>query len=119
MSFTLTSSGAAILKAGLGVSTAISMSGAKMNTLSDQVEGDIIVKTKRNWVTAYATLPDSVKNMLDNVASSGIAKAMINYDMENYGGSNVATTTLDVNDDIYGKGISALKNFILGDIKDP
>lgn len=119
MSFTLTSSQAAIIKAGLNVNSDIIISGVIMTSFSDQVEGDIIVKTKRDWVGAYATLTSKEKTMLDNVCSSGMAKLMINYDMGNYDTALQATTMLDVNDDIYGKGISALKNYILGDIKNP
>ena len=119
MSFTLTTSGAAILKAGIDVNSDLAISGAAMANFSDQAEGDIVVKTRRNWVTAYATLPDSIKQTLDDACSSKMAKAMISYDMGNYNSTLEATTLLDVNDDIYGKAVSTLKQFTLGDIKTP
>lgn len=119
MSFTLTSSGAAIIKAGANANSDIIISGAAMQKFSDQAEGRIAVRTRRDWVGSYSTLPDYVKEMLDDVASSSMAKAIINYDIASQGSTLLATTMLDVNDDIEGKGISSLKQFTIGDVKKP
>jgi len=111
MSWTLTTSGAAIIKAGPNVNADIITSGAFLAKWSDDSEGQIIAATRRDWVTDYASVPTGVKGILSDVCSSMIAKQIICYDMSGYTSRQEATTMLDVHDDLVQKGFSTLKDF--------
>lgn len=125
MAFTLTSSGAAVVKAGTNRSTVWSVgdSGqtgqAILDKWSNQAEGKIVAETRRDWVGKYSTLGDGVKNILDDVCSSIIAKQIISFDMSGFTSRAEAFTMLNVQDDIVGRGIAILKDFKSNDIKDP
>jgi len=117
MSWTLTTSGAAIVKAGANKSGVITLSGAELAKWSDNAEGYIVATTRRDWVTDYASLSTEIKNILDDIASSHIAKQIISYDMSGYTSRFEATTMLDVQDDIIQRGINILKDFKSNDIR--
>ena len=56
--------------------------------------------------------------MLSDIASSYVAKEMINYDMSGYTSREEAQTMLDVNDDVIRSILAFLKNFDSDEIKD-
>lgn len=119
MGFTLTVSGAAMLKAGLNANADIKVSGAALKQWSDDAEGYIESQTRRNWVDKYSTLPTGIKGVLSDICSSLIAKQIISYDMSGYTSRQEATTMLDVQDDIVKIGLSVLKDFKSAELKDP
>jgi hypothetical protein len=118
MSFTLCTSGSAIVKAGAGAN-AINLSGSVMNKFSDQVEGSIVAQTRRDWRVNYSTLPTDIQNILSDMASSGIAKQIISYDMSGYTSRFEAITMLNVHDDIVREGVKFLSDFKNNEIKTP
>ena len=119
MGWTLTTSGAAISKAGANANSTVIASGALLLKWSDQAEGKIVAETRRNWVTKHSDLATDVKSALDNIASSEIAKQIINYDMSGYTSSSEALTMMNIQDDVVAKGMRELKDFKSNEIKDP
>ena len=118
MTFTFTTSGAAVRKAGRNVNTDISVSGAALDNWSDQAEGDIVVGAQTTFLGDYTGLPVDVKTELDNVASSMIAMNLIGYDLTAYPGSS-GRTLLDINDDIIQRGERALSKFKSNTLQSP
>jgi hypothetical protein len=110
MSWTLTTSGAAILKAGLNANSSIITSGASLAIWSDEVESTIAGLTKYDWVFNYSNIKTNFKFILDDTASGMIAKKIINYDMSGYTSRTEAQTMLDVLTDDINKNITELKD---------
>lgn len=107
MTFTLTTSGACLIKAGAGANPAVS--GSYLDTFSDQVEAKICALTRKDWVTDYATIKTNFKNILSDVASDLIAIKIINYDMSGYTSRAEAQTMMDVLKDNADENLKALK----------
>ena len=116
MAWTFTSSGAAVFKAGNGYEVSISGTAA-MGQWSDQSEGFIVAATRKDFVTDYDSLPTAIKNILDDISSSYIAKQIIAYDSTGYLRQAEQQTLLNVQDDIVRQGINILKDFKAGDIR--
>lgn len=114
---TLATSGAAVFKAGEGVSTSISE--AQHNYALLQAEGVICAETRYNWIDAYATLNADVKYILEQVCSDLAAIYLINYDTTGYKSTAEAQTMLDVLKDRAEKSIKTLtdiktRDFVTG-----
>lgn len=118
MSWTLTTSGSAVSKAGLHVNSNIIVSGSTLQKWSDEVEGRITAECRRDWVGQYSGLSTEIKSALSDVASSEIAKRIIMYDVSGYLGTE-AQLMLNLNDDIVQRGLNALKDFKSNEIKTP
>lgn len=118
MAWTLTTSGAAMQKAGANASTA-ALSGAFLTTWSNEAEGRIVSDTRKDYVTNYAAQPTAIKNLLSDICSSLIAKQIITYDMSGYTSRSEAQTMLDVQEDGAVKGLNILRDFKSGEIKTP
>ena len=107
MSWTLCTSGSAILKAGIHVDTSIH-SGANFDALSDEAEGSIEQDTNTSWVASYTGLSTSIKNALGDICSARIAKKLIAYNPTGYL-AREADMLVNINDDIETKGLDALR----------
>jgi len=83
MSWTLCTSGAAIAKAGANAGTAAS-SAALLQAWSDEAEGSICMKIRKDVVTNYAGVPTLIQNCLADLASDLIAMKIINYSLNSY-----------------------------------
>lgn len=118
MSWTLTTSGAAILKAGANVNSDIIGSGGRLLEWSNDAEGRIQAETRRTWVVSYDTLDTPIKNALSDVASSLIAMSIIGYDTTGYI-SREADSLLNINDDRVRQGLKVLKDFKSNQLKAP
>lgn len=119
MSWTLTTSGAAVVKAGLNQNSTIGLSGVAMTSWSNQAEGRIEAETRRSWVDNYSLLSTGIQNILDDVCSSMIAKQIITYDMSNFTNKAEAITMLNVHDDIVREGLKILRDFKSNVLKTP
>jgi len=108
MSWTLTTSGAAIFKAGADANTEATISGS-MAIWSDAAEGRIVSETGVDWVGSYTNVNSEVKKLLSDVASSLIAKNIIAYDISGYSRVAEAQTMISMQDDIARDGIRILK----------
>lgn len=117
MSWTLTTSGACIIKAGLNANSTIVTSGAALAKWSDEVEGRIVQETRKNFVVEYASLNDSEKNILDDTASDLIAMKIINYDMAGFTSRVEAQTMLDVLKDNSNSNLKLLRDFKTNEIR--
>lgn len=110
MSWTLTTSGACITKAGLNANSAIIISGSALSRWSDEAEGAICSETRRDWVTDYASVKANFKPILSLACASYVANEIIKYDMSGYTSRQESQTMLDVNIDNYKRAIETLKD---------
>jgi len=104
-----------IAKAGAHVNSNLSGSSVVANWIL-QSQGYVDAVTRRTWLTDYSSLSDDIKNILKDVISSHVAMKAISYDTTGYL-SREADTLLNVNDEIFQKGITALKDFKSNTIK--
>ena len=85
MSFTLCTSGAIVTKAGAGVSSTASTSGAILEQYSNEAEAFCNALSRYDWVTNYSTLTDANTKVLLGEACSNIGGIyLISYDMSGY-----------------------------------
>ena len=119
MSWTLTTSGAAIAKGGANANSTITASGSVLAKWSDHAEGYIVAACRRDWVGSYTSVDSDIQLILSDVCSSHIAKQIITYDMSGFVNLAEAQTMLNVQDDIIIRGIEILKDFKSNDIKTP
>ncbi len=118
MTWTLTTSTAAVIKAGTNANSTITVSDTALGKWSDEAEGFVEVATHRSWVANHSTLSTGIKNILSDVASSKIAMNIIAYDTTGYL-SREADTLLNVNDDVIQKGIATLRDFKNSTLRTP
>ena len=105
----LTSSGAAVIKAGSAVSTSIPDDNGWVNWISG-ASAYINTETRYNWSTNYATLSSDVVQLLDEAASNIVAGYAIIFDMSGYPLRLDAQTALDYLNDRTNKAIKLLKD---------
>lgn len=110
MSYTLTTSGAIIRKAGSAASATIIADATALANWSDQAEAVICTLTRYNWTSNYASVSASFKPMLDDAASDYAAMRVISYDMSGYSSAYEAQVVLDILHDNFNRIISALKD---------
>lgn len=110
MSFTLTTSGAIIRKAGDGANSTIVASEAALQNWCDQAEAQLNTICRFDWVTNFATIGAEFKNILDDVASDIAAMKVISYDMSGYRSRLEAQILLDVTRDNISRNIEVLKD---------
>ena len=113
MSFTLTSSGAIVQKAGSGVNSTAAASSALLAAFSDQAEGTISAATRYDWVTNYGTLDTDIKQTLSDGVSDLAAMKLVAYDMSGYVAKREAETLLDLMRDNSVRIIEFLRNKVI------
>ena len=118
MSWTLTTSGAAQVKAGVNASSTITNSGTELAKMSDEAEGYIEAVTRRTWVANHTGLSTGIKGVLSDVASSLIGMAIAEHDPTGYL-TREADMIMNFNDDRVTKGIRILKDFKSNELKTP
>lgn len=107
MSWTLSTSGAALIKAGAGRNTYVS--GAYLDKFSDEAEGQINGLSRYDWVANYASVGANFKPILDDAVSDIVAMKIINFDMNGYP-ARQAETMLDVLRDNLLRNLEILKD---------
>lgn len=114
---TFCTSGAALVKAGAGVSSEISgalLQGSATQNLLDhwitQHESLINVMTRYNWTDVYTTLDDDVKKILEAIASDLAAIDAIAYDMGGYNSRVEAEDMINVRRDSALRGLAILRD---------
>ena len=118
LNWTLTSSGAAIVKAGTNANVSIIASGARMEEFANQAQGRIESETRRSWVSNFADLSTGIKGALSEAASSAIAIDIINFDTAGYF-SGEAELMLNVQSNKFDEQIRILKDFKSNELKVP
>lgn len=111
MSWTLTTSGSAILSAGGNANSTITASGSALQAWSDEAEGYICAHTRRDWLTNYASLGQPIKQALAAATNCYMGNKIINYDMSGFTSRLEAENMLDINFDILQSMITILKDF--------
>lgn len=95
MSWTLCTSGAAVAKAGVNANSDIIISGTGLAEFSDEVEGTICLKTRKDMVADFSGLSANFQGAVEDLASDLIAMKIINYDQSGFL-KGEAQTMLDV-----------------------
>jgi len=108
MSWTLTSGAYVIDESGLYYNSGIS--GASLTRWSDEAEGVIVATTRYDWVTNYASLPTSAKQILNETTAKLIANNVIKWDTSGFSSLADATTLLDINTDIITRNLEILRD---------
>jgi len=107
MSWTFCSSFAAIAKAGANANADIVASGAVLSEWSDEAEGTICLKTRKDWITSYPT-SSFAQHMLADACSDLVAIKIISYDQSGFL-KGEAGKMLDVLKDNYNEIIRDLR----------
>lgn len=110
MSFTLTTSGAIVAKAGAGASTTVTSSGTLLALYSDLAEGTINLLTGYDWVANYASVGTNWKPALSDAVSSYAGNMVVNFDMSGYISRTEAQTIISVNSDNAAMIVNELKS---------
>lgn len=113
---TFCTSGACLLKAGKDVSTDFTVgtpggqtATAAIDQLINQAESFINTITGVNYTDTFSGLDDDKKKILEDVASSHVAMAMIQYDIASYQNRGQAQTMLNINHNRVTSGTDLLK----------
>ncbi|MHA1420357.1 MAG: hypothetical protein ACTSPO_15690 [Candidatus Heimdallarchaeaceae archaeon] len=106
---TYTTSGAAVVKAGANVSTAIPEEEGWVKWISGAI-GVINTATRKNWSDNFATLNDDVKYILHEAATNIVAINAIQYDMSGYTSRGEAESMINVLRDAMQRDIQLLKD---------
>ena len=120
MSWTLTTSGKAIAKAGTNVNSKFEVGHADwdddmMAGFSDDVEGSVCMKTRRDWINnAGGTV---IMSAISDLTSDLIAIKMIEFDMSGYvkGEAQTMLDVLTTNSDTVIKDLREKKNQVLNE----
>ncbi len=118
MAWTLCSSGAAIVKAGVHANATIIADGASMALISEAAEGLVEAVCRRSWVANHAKLSTPIQGALANMTASIIASDIVVYDNTGYL-PREADMIMNYNDEIYTRVLNTLKNFKSNEIKEP
>lgn len=108
MTYTLSTSGAAVRKAGYGVNSTIAVSGAALDNWNAQDEARVNFLTNYDWVGNYSGLSSNFVSILDDTVSSMTAIKLISYDTKGYNSADEWTTLLDINYDIVTRNLKTL-----------
>lgn len=85
MSFTLSTSAAAIKTAGANVNSTIVLDVAQLNTWSDEAEGEICGVARYDVVTNFSSLTSYGRAILSQIHDCKVAQKIINYEPEAIG----------------------------------
>ena len=105
MSWTLTTSGGCLSRAGLKAT----ISNGNLIGYSDDAEAVINCATLKDWVADYNSVTANFKKILNHCASSMVAMDIINYDMSGFSSRAEAETMLDVLRDGVVRDLEILK----------
>jgi len=108
MTWTLCTSGSAIVKAGVNANTVMIASGSLLAGFNDEVESYICDVVRYDVVTNYATIKTNGKMILSHLASSLIAQNIIGYDPDAIGRST-ANLMLNILENNINKDLALLK----------
>ena len=108
MSFTLCSSGAIVIKAGVDVSTSAATSAAILEQFSNEAEGRLIAETRYDWIANIAKVKTNFKPVLADATSAYAAGMLISYDMSGYVNRGYAEDLINMNMDRFQKAVKFL-----------
>lgn len=111
MSWNLTTSGAAIAKAGANANSTIVASTLTLAKWCDQAEATLATKTRCDWVAlnASSAITADYLAILDDTVSSMVGMRIMAYDLSNYTSRAEAQTMLDILFDGIQSNINVLK----------
>lgn len=109
MAWTLTTSGSAVLAAGVNANSTITASGTALTYWSNEAEGKICAEGHYDFIANYSSLDTPIQNALADICSALIAINIVKYDPSGYSNAREAETLLDVLDNKYSDGIAVLK----------
>ena len=111
MSFTLSTSQAAIRGAGEGETMSnISGSEAIIQGFSDAAESDFIADTRIDWLDKFSTLSTNAKNVIAGAVTDLIAMDIISHTIKGYSSTREAELLMDKLDSHYRKVVGNIKD---------
>ena len=110
MVFTLCSSGAIVIAAGLNVSSTASTSGAILQQLSDEAEGRLISETRYDWVANFSKIKTNFKPILADATARYAGAGLAIYDLSGYTNRGEGEDVINVNMDRFQKIVSLLQD---------
>lgn len=108
MSWTLSTSGAAIAKAGAGATETITADATVLAKWSDQAEGKLFALTRKDWVADYTNIAANFKPILDDTISDMIAIKIVRWSAASYQSLGEAEFIADTLQDNVSKNIQLL-----------
>lgn len=109
MSWTICTSGNAILKAGINANADVKSGATDIESYSTEAEGFIAGQVHTDVVTNFSTLPTVMQATLEDWCSSLIAMDIISYDPTGYL-TREADMLMNKNDDRVNRALTKLKN---------
>lgn len=116
--WTLCTSGAAVIRAGVHANSALIVSGSALAGLYDAADGRIVAETRRSWSDNYALVASGCQNLLKDICSSIIAMDIIAYDNTGYI-AREGDMLMNKLDERVNTGIATLKDFKSNQILSP
>lgn len=113
MPWNFCTSASAIALAGENADSTITASGGTLARWSDDVEGYINTRTKRNWISSTAS--NNFSGSLAYASARLIAIPIITYNMAGFSSLQEATTMIDVYRDEAERTITELKDKAIQD----
>lgn len=108
MSWTLCTSGSAIVKAGVHANATLKAGNADIDKISEEVEGRIARETNNDWVANHTKLSTAIKNVLSDTASAMAGNDILCYDNTGYI-AREADMIMNKNIDVINKNLKELK----------
>ena len=118
MSWTLTTSGACIAKAGAGANSDVIASYATLAKFSDDAEATLNTLTRYDWIANYAGIGTNFKGVLSEAVSDIVAMRIVTYDMSGYRSRVEAQVLLDVLRDDFTRMLTDLKEKEVQEVMD-
>ena len=110
MTFTLCSEQEIINKAGAFASTTVTLSGNWMQQIYDETVGELCSKTRRDWVTNYASVDSQKQQVLKAAVVSRAAFKILTYSTAGFSTNVQAETILDVLDNDWNDAVKILND---------
>lgn len=117
MTITLCSEQDIIDEAGVGASTAITLSSSWLQRLGSRAEGEVIAETRRDWITGILDTNTYVAELVKSAVAKKAAIYVVKYDGKNYFSRLEQETVLDVLTDGYNKAIKSLNDTDVNNIR--
>lgn len=110
MSWTLSTSGAALIKAGANADAALIVDATKLATLSDEAESDLIAFTGYDWITNYASVKTNWKPFISKAVAARIAMGIVKYNPSYYKSKAEAYLIANMNDNEWNDCLNVIKD---------
>jgi len=110
MTFTLCTQDEMKKRAGAYASTTVTLSDIWMQQIYDEVVGEVVANTNRDWATNYASVNAYKKEVLRMAVTARGAFRILSYDLKGFPTNSQGETILDVLDNDYNAALKILND---------